>query len=155
MARDISTIQRQIAFFNCELEIHNTIKEQGAMTNDELRDCMYKHLKSYLGPAIALDKNDGYSYVYIPHLRYGFYVYTYSFGILISTIMANHYKADKKYVQEIDKFLSAGASDSVANIFKSIGIDTTKQDIFSKALLNQAADIDSFAKMVKAKKKKQ
>ncbi len=151
IARDIATIQRQIAFFNCELEIHNTIKEQGAMTNDELRDCMYKHLKSYLGPAIALDKRDGYSYAYVSHLRYGFYVYTYSFGILMSTIMANNYKEDKSYAEQIDKFLTAGQSDTVANIFKSIGINTAHPDTFKNALKNHADDIVAFTKMVNAK----
>ncbi len=149
ITRDIATIQRQIAFFNCELEIHNTISSQGAMTNDELRDCMYSHLKTYLGPAISLDKRDGYSYVYIPHLRYGFYVYTYTFGILMSTIMANHYKADPGYIDEIDKFLCSGAAASVADIFASIGIDTSKANTFSNALQNHAADIKSFEQYTK------
>jgi len=94
---------------------------------------------------------DGYSYVYWSHLRYGFYVYTYSFGLLMSTIMANHYKEDKQYVDHIDAFLSAGASAPVANIFKSIGINTSRPDVFAEALKNQAADIAQFAKFVRAK----
>lgn len=153
LARDVSTIQRQIAFFNCELDIHKTIEANGAMSNDELRACMYKHLKAYLGPAIELNPQDGYSYVYIPHLRYGFYVYTYTFGILMSTIMANHYKEDRGYAAEIDKFLCAGQSDTVANIFKSISLDTTKPNTFKDALKNHEADINAFAKIVKEKTK--
>lgn len=153
ITRDISTIQRQIAFFNAELEIHNAIDNQGAMTNDELADCMYRHLKSYLGPAVEIAPDDGYSYVYIPHLRYGFYVYTYTFGILMSTIMAKNYKADPAYIDEIDTFLRSGNSDTVANIFKSIGIITTKPDTYAVALKNHAADIKTFEKLVKAKKK--
>jgi oligoendopeptidase F len=152
IARDIATIQRQIACFNCELEIHNTIFQNGAMTKEELRDCMLKHLQSYLGPAIAIDKRDGYSYVYWSHLRYGFYVYTYSFGILMSTIMANKYKANMGYAEEIDRFLCAGSSDTVANIFKSIGINTTREDTFIEALKNHEADINTFAKVVTAKR---
>lgn len=154
IARDIATIERQIACFNAELEIHNTIKAHGAMTKIELRDCMYKHLKAYLGPAILLSKQDGYSYVYWSHLRYGFYVYTYTFGILMSTIMANRYKEDPSYLREIDTFLTAGQSDTVANIFASIGIDTSKQDTFTEALKNQEADINAFAAFAKTKKKK-
>lgn len=151
LTRDIATIQRQIAFFNCELEIHETIRAQGAMSNEELRDTMFKHLKSYLGPAIELTKDDGYSYVYIPHLRYGFYVYTYTFGMLMSTIMANHYKADKTYATSIDKFLTAGESATVSDIFASIGINTTKADVFSEALKTHETDINVFSKLVKKK----
>lgn len=149
IARDISTIQRQIAFFNCELEIHTTIKEQGSMTNEELAAAMYRHLKAYLGPAIDLEKRDGYSYVYIPHLRYGFYVYTYAFGILMSTIMANKFKEDRRYADEIDRFLTAGQSATVANIFKSIDIDTNKKATFERALLNHENDILEFEKFVR------
>lgn len=148
VARDIATIQRQIAFFKAELDIHTQIKENGAMTNDELRDCMYKNLKAYLGPAIDLQPKDGYSYVYVGHLRYGFYVYTYTFGILMSTIMANNYKADKSYAKEIDKFLTAGQSANVADIFKSIGINTSHPDTFKNALKNHATDIKEFSKLI-------
>lgn len=150
ITRDIATIQRQIAFFNLELDIHNTVNEQGAATKEDFRKMTQKHLKTYLGPAVTVDKEDGYSFVAIPHLRYGFYVYTYAFGLLMSTIMANKYKEDNAYIEKIDAFLSAGASDTVANIFKSIGIDTTQADTFTQALKAQEADIDTFEKLVHA-----
>lgn len=149
ITRDIATIQRQISFFNCELEIHNTIEKNGAMTKEELRDCMYRHLKAYLGPAIDINKQDGYSFVYIPHLRYGFYVYTYSFGLMMSSLMAKNYKSDRTYVKQIDKFLKSGASMNVRDIFKSIGIDTGKPDTFTKALSAHEDDIKQFEALVK------
>jgi oligoendopeptidase F len=151
IGRDVSTIERQIAFFNAELEIHTTIEGKGAMSNDELRACMFKHLQSYLGGAVALEPKDGYSYVYIPHLRYGFYVYSYAYGILMSTIMADHFKADRGYAREIDTFLTSGESDTVAKIFKKIGIDTTAEDTFTKALKRHEQDITTFAKLTKGK----
>lgn len=154
ITRDIATIERQIAFFNCELEIHNTIHEHGAMTHAELKACMYRHLKSYLGDAVTVEPNDGASYVYIPHLRYGFYVYSYTFGHLMSSIMASHYKANNAYRKEIDTFLSAGASDSVINIFKKIGIDTKKPETFAAALAAHAKDIATFEKLVNKRAKK-
>lgn len=149
ITRDIATIQRQIAFFNAELEIHNTIFEKGGMSNDELAATMTKHLKSYLGPAVFVTEKDGYSYAYIPHLRYGFYVYTYTFGILMSTIMANHYKTDRSYAETIDSFLRSGASASVADIFKGIGINVKKPDVFKEALVNHQRDITQFAAFVR------
>lgn len=148
ITRDISTIERQIAFFNCELEIHETIHRSGAMTNEELRACMERHLKSYLGKSVNVSPRDGYSYVYIPHLRYNFYVYTYAFGLLMSTTMANRYAADRSYIKQIDAFLSAGASASVADIFKQIGINTTKTDTYTQALKNHEHDINRFAKLL-------
>lgn len=152
LTRDIATIQRQISFFNCELEIHQTIEKNGAMTKEELRDTMYRHLKSYLGPAVDIDKSDGYSFVYIPHLRFGFYVYTYTFGMLMSSLMAKKYQQDKSYVNEIDKFLTSGSAMNVQDIFKSIDINISKQDTFKKALESHEADIKQFEALVKRKK---
>lgn len=146
--RDIATIERQIAFFNAELEMHQTIEREGSMTSTELSGVMYRHLKSYLGSAIKLNPEDGYSYVYIPHLRYGFYVYSYAYGMLMSTAIAERYKADNSYITEIDKFLSAGSSASVSDIFASIGLDTKKEDTFLKALDAQEKAVTDFGKLV-------
>lgn len=151
---DIATMQRQIAFFNCELEIHNTIHQEGAMTHEELKSCMRRHLTSYLGAAVNITPKDGASYVYIPHLRYGFYVYTYTFGNLMSTIMANHYKDNNAYREKIDTFLTAGETDTVVNIFKKIGLNTTSPNTFTEALKNHAQDISTFEKLISKNKAK-
>ncbi len=152
LTRDIATMQRQIAFFNCELEIHTTIEREGAMTHAELKQCMHRHLTSYLGPAVDVRPIDGASYVYIPHLRYGFYVYSYTFGHLMSSLMAAAYKADTSYSKQIDTFLSAGSSASVVQIFKRIGLNTTKADTFLSALTTHENDIKQFEKLVKRKR---
>lgn len=143
---DIATIQRQIAFFNAELELHQTIAQAGAMSNRELAACMRRHLRAYLGPAVAPTLADGYSYVYISHLRYGFYVYTYAFGSMVSRVMAERFTQDKNYVDAIDTFLRAGASDSVANIFRAIELDVEDPELYRTALRAQRADVRALAR---------
>ncbi len=149
MTRDIATIQRQIAAFNCELEIHNTISAEGAMTNHELRDCMYRHLKSYLGPAVEITKTDGYSYVYWSHLRYGFYVYTYAFGQLMSALMAKRLTEDSGYIKNIDAFLCAGESANTKDIYQLADIDITQPTIFAESLALFEQDFRNFKKVTK------
>lgn len=147
ISRDIATVQRQIAFFNFELEMHQHIRSEGLATREELAKMMQRHLQSYLGPAVDVTEKDGYSYVYIPHIRYGFYVYTYAYGHLISNLMANNYQADNSYIKEIDSFLTAGGKDSVENIFYSIGIDTNSVDTFVQSLDRQAKEIAKLQKL--------
>lgn len=149
ITRDIATIQRQIACFNFELEMHEHIRKEGLATKEELAAMMTKHLRAYLGPAVDVQETDGYSFVYWPHIRYGFYVYTYTYGILMSNLMARKYEADPAYIIKIDSFLSAGASSSVENIFKSIGINALSIDTFLESLKNQEEDIALFAKLSK------
>ena len=149
VARDISTIQRQIAFHNYELEMHTTVRAQGAVTKEELNSMMQKHVRSYCGPGVLVDELDGHSYIYVGHFRYNFYVYTYVFGTLMSTIMAENFTANPAYATQIDKFLTAGGSDTVANIFKSVGINTKKIETFEHGLTKMENEIKLLQKLTK------
>ncbi len=149
ITRDIATVQRQIACFNFELEMHEHIRKEGIATKDELAKMMTKHLRAYLGPAVDVTENDGYSFVYWPHIRYGFYVYTYTYGILMSNLMARKYEDNPAFVEKIDEFLSAGGSDTVENIFKRIGIKADSVETFLESLKNQEEEIALFEKLSK------
>ncbi len=144
---DIATVQRQIAFFNFELEMHNHIRTEGAATKEELAKMMEKHLKSYLGEAVEVTEKDGYSYVYVPHIRYGFYVYTYAYGFLVSNLMAMRLKKEPDYIEKIDEFLCAGGSDTVDTIFKNADVNTTKVETFMESLKTQEKEIKLLEKL--------
>jgi oligoendopeptidase F len=149
LTRDIATVQRQIACFNFELEMHTHIREQGLATKEELATMMRKHLKSYLGSAVDVTDKDGYSYVSWHHLRYGFYVFTYAYGHLISNLLIQKYNSDKTFLTNINKFLQAGGSDTVENIFSKIGINTKKIETFTESLKTQENEIALLEKLTK------
>lgn len=144
---DIATIFRQIACFNYELEMHNTVREKGSLSAEEMAKLHNKHMSTYMGKVVKLEENDGYFFVQWPHLRYGFYVYTYAFGQLVSKALYSRYKKDKNYIKEIEKFLSAGGSDSPENIFRSIGIDVSKPEFFIEGLKTIEEDIKNLEKL--------
>jgi oligoendopeptidase F len=131
---DIATIMRQVAFFEFEREMHATVRNEGAMNHEELSALMQKHLSAYLGKHVSVTKDDGYTYVYVSHFRNFFYVYTYVYGLLVSGAIASRFKADSNYRKEIDTFLTDGCSRSPEEIFKNIGIDTTKPEFFTAGL---------------------
>jgi oligoendopeptidase F len=146
---DIAGIQRQVAFFEFEREMHHTIRTQGAMTEHELAACMQKHLSSYLGKAVEVTKDDGYSFVYVSHFRRFFYVYTYAYGNLISNAIAARLRSDATYTKEIDGFLTAGCSKSPEDIFKAMGIDVTKSSFFEEGLKKMSERIDELESLIK------
>lgn len=153
ISRDISTIQRQIAFFNAELDIHESVMREGGLTNEELATLMNKHLAAYLGKGVKLTPEDGYTYVYVSHLRMGFYTYSYAYGLMMSSIMAARFKADRSYAETIDQFLCAGESKLIKDIYKDAGIDTTKPDTFASALTKLEQDIKTFQRLAKQQAK--
>jgi oligoendopeptidase F len=146
---DIATIFRQIACFNFELEMHNTIRKNGNMSKEELVSYMNKHMKSYLGKKVELTEKDGYFFVGWPHIRSFFYVYSYAFGQLASKALYKNYQKDHSYIEKIKTFLSLGSSMSPEDIFKSIGVDVTKPDFFKKGIQSIEEDIKLLEKLIK------
>lgn len=131
----------QIAYFQYEKNIHKAVKEKGFVSKEEFAAMFVDTRKSYLGEAVDVVESDGYAYVYINHFRSFFYVYSYAYGQIIAEALYEEYKKDKSFAVKIKKFLSAGGSMSPEDIFKSIGIDTSKPDFFLKGLKKIEKDL--------------
>lgn len=137
----MSTIFRQIACFNFEVDIHSAIRKEGFVSKESLSILMNKHLSSYLGPTFKLRDDDGYFWVTWSHIRNYFYVYTYAFGALVSNVLYSEYKRDKNFLDKIVTFLEAGESNTPEEILKSIGIDVSSPKFFIKGLDKVAQDL--------------
>ncbi|KKU53870.1 MAG: Oligoendopeptidase, pepF/M3 family [Parcubacteria group bacterium GW2011_GWA1_47_11] len=146
---DISIIFRQVACFNFELELHENIRKDGQVSKENIAKLMSKHLKSYLGEVVEVTDDDGYFYVYWSHIRRFFYVYSYAYGQLISRALYEKWKEDPAYAKKIKQFLSAGGSMKPEDIFKSIGIDTSKNSFFETGLKGIERDIDKLKRLSK------
>lgn len=150
---DIATIFRQIACFNFEIELHETIRKEGFLPKEKIAELMNKHMQSYLGPIFDFEELDGYFFATWSHIRRFFYVYSYAFGQLISDTLYARYKQDKSKIKDVIAFLSAGGSDSPENIFRKIGINPNKK-LFETGLLRIKANIDELEKLWKKITKK-
>lgn len=148
---DIQIIFRQIACFNFEKELHQTVRTKGGVSKEEIRAMMNKHMSAYLGPIFKMKEIDGNFFVSWGHIRSFFYVYSYAFGQLVSKALYANYKKDKKFMDKVIKFLSAGGSDSPENIFKSAGIDVTRADFWKTGLKAIEKDIDMLEELTKSK----
>jgi len=138
----ISTIFRQIACFNFEVDMHNAIREKGALSKKELSALMVKHMQSYLGPAFKITEDDGYHFVRWSHIRRFFYVYSYAYGAILSTVMYENLKNDSSYLHDINKFLSAGSSLDPNELFRSIGLNTERKEIWQNGVQKIEREID-------------
>jgi oligoendopeptidase F len=148
---DVSTIFRQIACFNFENELHETIRREGFLPKEKIAELMNKHMRSYLGPAVELTREDGYFFANWSHIRNFFYVYSYAFGQIISDALFERYKKDKNKIKDVIEFLSAGSSDSPENIFKKINLTVDKK-LFETGLLRIKANVDELETLWKANK---
>lgn len=130
---DISSIFRQTAFYNFETELHKEFRKKGYLSGKEIGEIFVKHMASYMGDCVDVSEANNW-WIYVPHFRYIFYVYSYASGLLISkTLQAEHAK-DKKFIGKMKEFLSAGTSDSPENLFRNLGFDITKKEFWEEGL---------------------
>ncbi len=149
---DIQSIFRQIACFNFETEAHNRLRNEGIISKEDFTDMMNKHMHNYLGKTFELRETDGYQWVSWTHLRSPFYVYTYAYGQLVSSALRQIYYDDNKFIVKIKEFLKAGSSNTVENIFKSVGISVNKK-FFENGLKAIKQDINTLEELIKISKR--
>jgi oligoendopeptidase F len=149
---DVSTIFRQIACFNFELELHNKIRSEGEVSRENIAKLLQKNLAAYVGKSVSVTADDGYFFVNWSHIRRFFYVYSYAYGQLVSRALYENWKKDHSYSEKIKQFLSAGRSMSPKDIFKSIGINTNEA-FFESGLKGIEADIKKLERLAKKYKK--
>jgi len=137
---DISSIHRQIAFYNFETELHQAFRKEGYLSNQKIGQIFQKHMISYMGDSVGQDKGSENWWLYVGHFRRFFYVYSYSSGLLISKALQNMVKKDTKNMSKVKDFLAAGSSDSPKNLFLKMGIDISKKE-FWKAGLKEVSNL--------------
>ncbi|MDX9714211.1 MAG: M3 family oligoendopeptidase [Dissulfurispiraceae bacterium] len=131
---DVSTIFRQIALYNFETELHSEFRKKNYLSKNEIGKIFKKHMFSYMGKYVEQSEGCENWWIYWSHIRYFFYVYSYASGLLISKALQRSVKNDSTFINKVKGFLSAGSSDSPANIFKKLGIDIRDRRFWNNGL---------------------
>lgn len=152
LADDIQTVFRQIACFNFELDLHQQLREKGALTAKEIGATHNKQMSRYLGPIFKMKESDGYFFEPWSHIRNFFYVYSYTYGQLISKALFKECKNDKNFYKKVDQFLESGKIMTPDDIFKNIGINTLDPKFFESGIRVIEENINALEKLMKKNK---
>lgn len=146
---DVSTIFRQVACYNFELELHEEVEKKGFLSKKEIGEIFIKNMSAYMGESVVFDDSHKLWWVYWSHLRRPFYVYSYASGLLISKALQNKVKKEKKFISSVKKFLCSGEVESPKDIFLNLGIDISKPSFWSdgiKEIENMLNEFESLGK---------
>lgn len=127
LSDSVSTIHRQIALYQFELDLHQQFRTQGRLSKEDINKLFTKHMSAYMGPAVEQPDSASLWWVHWPHIRNFFYVYSYASGSLISKILQQRLADDPKYISKIKWLFSVGESLSPEEALKQINIDITKE----------------------------
>lgn len=143
---DLSSVQRQVAFYNFEKDLHQAFKEESYLDKSRIGEMFKKNLSQYMGDSVDCSSADNW-WMYVGHFRSPFYVYSYASGVLISKSMQEKVKENPEFIGNVKQFLSAGTSKSPKDLFLDMGIDITKKEFWNKGLdglekkLNEAEEL--------------
>lgn len=130
-----TTLYRQTMFAEFELQIHQTVEGNEALTADSMSTQYLQLNKDYYGAEVEIDDTVQIEWARIPHFYYGFYVYQYATGISASAALARDILADDKdAVSHYLDFLRGGSSDTSINLLKRAGVDMTTPAPINAAL---------------------
>lgn len=132
--QDISSIFRQIAFYNFESDLHSDFRKTGYLSKEHIGLLFQKHMASYLGNFVELSPGSENWWLYVSHFRSFFYVYSYASGLLISKYLQEEAARNPKFISTVKEFLSTGLSDSPKEMFKKAGVNIENPDFWEKGL---------------------
>ncbi len=148
ISNNIATIMRQVACFKFELDLHNTIREKGYLSKEEIGELHNANMSAYMGPSVKFAKETRYGFVDWSHIRRFFYVYSYAFGLLVSKTLLRKYKEDKNYWSKIEQLFSSGCKDSPENLLAEIGLDIRGDEVWKSGLKSIEEEVNHFEKLV-------
>ncbi|KKS02738.1 MAG: Oligoendopeptidase, pepF/M3 family [candidate division WWE3 bacterium GW2011_GWC2_41_23] len=131
---DISSIQRQVACYNFEKDLHTIYRSEGFLPLKRIGELFLKNMGAYMGEAVEMSPGAENWWVYWSHIRSYFYVYSYASGVMISKSLKNMVGDDLGFVQKVKNFLSMGTSVSPRESFEELGIDIADKGFWMKGL---------------------
>ncbi|MBI4918667.1 M3 family oligoendopeptidase [archaeon] len=146
---EVSTIQRQIACYTFEQNLHDEYRKKGYLSNKEIGEIFRKNMESYMGEFVEQSEGSQNWWLYWSHIRRFFYVYSYASGLLISKAMQYELRKNPKFINKVKEFLSAGSSESPKNIFDKLGIDITDEKFWNEGLKEMEELLNETEKLAK------
>ena len=145
LGEDIASVNRQIALYLFELEIHKKYREEGYLSKEKIGEIFVKYMSKYLGESVDVSEANLW-WIYWTHIREYFYVYSYASGILIAKSMQEKYKENNNFIEEVKKFLKTGTSKNPREIFGEMGIEINKK-FFSLGVKSLEDDLSEIEKL--------
>jgi len=134
LQEDVQTIFRQVSCYRFEQKLHEQFRKKGYLSKEDIGKMFSEEMKIYLGEIFEEGKDMENGWIYWPHIRDYFYVYSYASGLLISKALQKLVKKDRKEIEKVKDFLSEGSSDSPKNIFSKMGVDISAKEFWNAGL---------------------
>lgn len=144
----IGTCYRQPFFANFENILHEKVANNEGLSSQTITDLYEKLSEEYYGGRVNLHEYSKYTCYAVPHFYYNYYVYKYTVGMCVASVIAKRiFEGDKEQKEKYLNFLKSGSSKSPVELLKSAGVDPLDENLYKEAFENFKKDLEEFKKL--------
>lgn len=146
----IGTCYRQPFFAGFEDKLHKMVENNEGLSSSVITSLYEKLSEEYYGGKVNQHEYSKYSCYAVPHFYYNYYVYKYTIGMCVATVIAERIgEGDKQQLENYYKFLRIGSSKSPVESLIVAGVNPLDEKVYEEAFNSFKNDIDEFKKLMK------
>ena len=147
---NIALLYRQPFFANFEDKLHNKVSNNESISNQTITTLYDQLTKEYWGKNVNVNELAKYSCYAVPHFYYNYYVYKYTIGQCVASVIANRiFKGDKVQTEKYLNFLKSGSTKDPIELLKDAGVNPLEDKIYDEAFSNFKNLLNQFEECIK------
>lgn len=140
---------RQPFFANFENILHERILKGENLSNQYITNLYEDLTKQYWGDSVNISELTKYSCYSVPHFYYNYYVYKYTIGMCVSSVLAKRIASgDTEQIQKYLKFLKAGCSKDPIDLLTDAGCNPLDDTLYETAFNDFKKLLDEFKSLI-------
>lgn len=145
----VGTCYRQPFFAEYENILHEKVANNEGLSAKTLSDIFAKLSEKYYGNVVEKNEYEGYKCFSIPHFYYNYYVYKYTIGNCVASVIANRVSnGDKEQIEKYLNFLKSGSLKSPVELLTQAGVNPLDDNLYKEAFESFKKDLDEFKKVM-------
>ncbi len=144
----IGCCYRQPFFANFENILHQKAADNEGLSNQTITDLYEQLTDEYYGGKVKSNEYSKYTCYGVPHFYYNYYVYKYTVGMCVSSVIAKRiFEGDKEQIEKYLKFLRSGSTKNPADLLTDAGVNPLEEKLYKEAFENFKNDLEEFKKV--------
>ena len=140
----IGTCYRQPFFAEFENTLHEKVAKNEGLSAKVITDLYADLSEKYYGGRVRLHELTPYTCFAVPHFYYNYYVYKYTIGMSVSSVIASRvFKNDEEQIKKYLNFLRSGSSKAPAELLTLAGVNPLEDKVYQEAFENFKKDLEA------------
>ena len=141
----VGTCYRQPFFAEYENIIHDKVASNEGLSAMQFTDIFAKLSKKYYGDIVEENEYEKYKCFSVPHFYYNYYVYKYTIGNCVASVIARRISnGDKEQIENYLNFLKSGSSKSPVELLTLAGVNPLDDKLYKEAFEEFKNDLELF-----------